>query len=146
MKFHNRRQLKSSAKLFGIEYYHDSVGLPECPYLERYVIDLKWFSIRLHIWHASDDQRCFHDHPWWFITVPLKGRYKDINDRDEHVVKFPSIHFRKAHHKHKVLLLSKKCYTLLLTGAKSREFGFWIDGKFVKRNKYFNTYKHHPCE
>lgn len=33
----------------------------------------------------------------------------------------------------------------MLSGKKSRNAGFWVDGKYVKSNKYFYSYGHHPC-
>jgi len=51
--------------------------------------------------------------------------------------------FRAAEHKHCVEVKSKHCWTFLITGPKRRKFGFWVNGKFVKRNKYFYEYGHH---
>lgn len=130
----------------GMSFFHDKVGLPECPYLVRWVADFKFFSIRLHKWLGSDDQRHPHDHPWWFITVPLYGCYYDIVENGKEVMWPFRIRFRPANHQHKVKLISKKCWTLLITGKECRRFGFWVNGKFVKRNRYFYDFKHHPCE
>ena len=127
-------------------FIHDKVGLPDCPYLERWILNFNLFSIRLHKWHSSDDQRYFHDHEWDYITFVLRGSYRDISPNKEVNLKALTIAYRKAEHQHKVLLLKKPCYTLLLTGPKRRQFGFWVNGKFKKRNRYFYDFKHHPCE
>ena len=61
------------------------LGNPECPFIRRWMIlwKLTGPSIRLHHWMANDDERACHDHPWWFITLPIKGKYTDISERDE---------------------------------------------------------------
>jgi len=143
----NHRHKTKRKSFLGISFFYDSVGLSECPYLCRWVLDFKWFSIRLHQWKGSDDQRHPHDHPWWFITIPLYGCYYDITEDDTKEVIWPfRIRYRKAEHRHKVKLISKTCWTILLTGRQTREFGFWVNGKFKKRNRYFYDYKHHPCD
>lgn len=39
------------------------------------------------------------------------------------------------------------CWTVLLTGPEKRVWGFWVNGKFRKRNKYFYEHgHHHPCD
>ncbi len=38
------------------------------------------------------------------------------------------------------------CWTLLLFGREWRDWGFFVDGKFWRRNKYFFKYGHHGCE
>jgi len=51
---------------------HDLVFDDNQPYLERWIIWLG-FTIRLHKFHKGDDDRAFHDHPWWFITMPFSA-------------------------------------------------------------------------
>lgn len=55
----------------------EKLGDPECPYMQRWVINFRLFSIRVHRWWRSDDKRAQHDHPWWFITWIIKGSYTD---------------------------------------------------------------------
>lgn len=57
----------------------EPLGKPECPYMFRWVFVFFGFSIRLHHWIRSDDKRFFHDHPWSFITLVLKGQYTDVS-------------------------------------------------------------------
>lgn len=142
----NHRHSKRISSFLGLSFFRDKVGLPECPYLYRWVADFKLFSIRIHKWVGSDDQRHPHDHPWWFITIPLYGCYYDITEERKEVVWPLRIRFRPAKHQHKVELISKTCWTLLITGKQTRDFGFWVDGKFTKRNRYFFDFKPHPCD
>jgi hypothetical protein len=127
-------------------FIHDRVGVPKCPYLERWILNFKWFSFRLHKWHGSDDQRHFHDHGWWYVTFVLYGEYNGISPSEIIRLKAGNIAFRKAKHQHKVLLIKKPCWTFLITGAERRVWGFWVNGKFKKRNRYFFDHRHHPCE
>lgn len=119
-------------------------GRPECPYFKRWLLDLRLFSIRLHHWVGSDDQRALHDHPWSFVTIILKGSYIDrTEDGDEHMTP-GKIRFRPALHSHTVI--ATDCWSIIFTGPKTRKHGFWVDGKWRKSNKYFFAYGHHPCE
>lgn len=123
------------------------VGLKECPYLYRIVLPCKWFSIRLHWWVASDDLRSLHDHPWWFLTLVLWGSYTDYTRGGRDILRFGSLRFRPANHKHRVYIHSKRCITLLITGPESRRWAFYPlgTGKRLMRDKYFAEYGHHPC-
>ena len=127
------------------------LGLEECPYLERWMLDLRLFSIRIHHFRSNDDDRALHDHPWSFLTFILKGGYTDVSDiGDKHLKRF-SFNYRHATHKHTVEVDPGGVWTLCLTGPKHRNWGFWVpkkDGtfKFKKANKYFIEHGHHPCE
>lgn len=124
----------------------EPLGLPECPYVIRWRLETKWFSVRLHHWLKPDDDRAFHDHPWSFTTFVLKGGYVDKNPDGEQHLKAFTIQHRDAHHKHTVVPDEGGCWTIIFTGPKIRNWGFWVKGKFIKMNKYFLTYGHHPCD
>src|SRR6266699_3045226 len=124
----------------------EKLGLPECPYLIRWRFDTRRGSVRLHHWIGPDDERAFHDHPWWFGTVVLKGGYTDhLPNGDDHV-RGGSVRYRPALHQHTVLPDAGGAWTLLITGPKIRPWGFWFDGKFLKANKWFAVFGHHPCD
>ena len=131
--------------------------------MKRWLIDFGIFSIRLHHWLYSDDQRNYHDHPWAFITIILKGGYTDISPKDQNDISkeeskkermtFGTVKYRPANYKHTVKVDKKGCWTLLLTGREKRDWGFWVkrkDGsniyRLMKRNRYFLRVGHHPCE
>lgn len=133
-------------------------GLEECPYFYRYIIDFGAFAIRLHNWLGDDDHRAYHDHPYWFLTIVLKGGYTDVSPafKGEHyagkefesrdVLRFGSIRFRPAEFKHSVQDVIPGTWTLLLTCKPFRRWGFWKDGKWFTRDKYFAEQGHHPCD
>lgn len=132
--------------------YKRELGLAECPFLQRTMLDLRLFSIRLHHFRSSDDDRALHDHPWWFFTLILKGGYTDVSDTGDTVMKRGHLYFRKAHHRHTVQVNPGGVWTLCLMGPKSRTWGFWVDRKdgkgkrFLKANKFFITHGHHQCQ
>jgi hypothetical protein len=76
----------------------------------------------------------------------LKGGYTDRNPAGEdHLGRF-SVRFRPALHRHTVVPDPGGAWTLMITGRKTRHWGFWRDGrKFVKANKWFLSEGHHPC-
>src|SRR5882724_2366940 len=126
-------------------FSHQKLGLSECPYLERWVVNFRLFSIRLHHWMASDDQRHFHDHPWWYVSFVLSGSYIDRSLDGDVPRATHSIAAYKATHRHSVII-DRPCWTLLFTGRECRVWGFWVNGRFRKRSKYFFIFGHHPCE
>lgn len=126
-------------------FTHERLGLPECPYLERWVLNFRWFSIRLHHWMGSDDKRNLHDHPWWFWSLVLWGSLTDVSEKGRTHRRPGSVAFFPAEYRHSVEI-PKRCWTLLVTGPQTRVWGFWVNGKFRKRNKYFYMYGHHGCD
>lgn len=131
----------------GIKFsWREKVGLPECPYLTRWVLDFGLFAIRLHRWQSSDDSRAFHDHSWWFITLVLWGSYTDVSPAGRDLLRPGSIRFRRAIHQHTVEIHKPGTISLLLTGSVVRRWGFWVKGKLHRRDRYFATMGHHPCD
>jgi hypothetical protein len=126
--------------------WNEPLGKLECPYAYRWVLNLWFISFRIHYFIRSDDSRYFHDHGWWFLTFILKGSYVDVspNGRDE--LKVGSIRYRKATHKHYVEVLQGGVWTFLITGKSSRNWGFWVNGKFKRPLKYFHKFGHPPCD
>jgi hypothetical protein len=123
----------------------EHLGLPTCPYVIRWMIETPLGSLRVHHWLGPDDDRAFHDHPWWFLTFVVKGGYTDKCPHWVEHLRAPAIRRRAAHHKHTVVPDEDGAWTVMVTGPKVRVWGFWKDGKFVKANKWFLTRGHHPC-
>lgn len=122
----------------------ERLGRPECPYLHRWVADFGLFSIRVHHFLRSDDNRNLHDHPWWYCTLVLRGSYRDVSEQGEELLTPGKVAFRRALHRHTVQTAG--VWTFLVTGPQVRRWGFWVKGKFRKANKYFLMYGHHPCD
>lgn len=58
----------------------------------------------------------------------------------------PTIRFRSAHHTHTVQVDPGGCWTLMLTGPHERDWGFWVDGTWMRMRRYFRDHGHHPCD
>jgi hypothetical protein len=60
----------------------------------------------------------------------------------------PSIAFRAAEHRHRVVLRKHRdgnpipCWTLILTGPKQREWGFWCPQGFVVWTRFVDRTNH----
>jgi hypothetical protein len=132
--------------------WRERLGLPECPYLIRWRLETPFGSFRVHHWLGPDDSRAFHDHPWWFLTFVIRGCYGDQAPDDSpagyrtEFLRAPAVRFRPALHRHTVVPCPGGAWTILVTGRRTRAWGFWPGGtKFVKANKWFLTRGHHPC-
>lgn len=104
------------------------------------------FSVRVHHWLGPDDDRAFHDHPWWFLTFVLWGSYEDRSPDGTDRLHAGSVRYRPALHRHTVVPGRHGAWTVLVTGPKVRNWGFWRDGKkFYKARRWFASQGHHPC-
>jgi hypothetical protein len=87
----------------------------------------------------------------------LKGGYTDVSPIEKNgqiigksldLLRAGSIRFRKATHKHSVVIDSDGCWSLLFTSPVVRHWGFWIPGRenLLRPLRYFERYGHHQCE
>jgi len=130
--------------------WNRKLGLPEAPYARRWVLPLpKGYSLRLHNWMHDDDPDAFHDHPTWFITFVLWGGYRDalhmpnLKKTVYDYLRIGSIRFRSAEHLHRVTEVKPNTWTLCLFGNGKRRWSFFMNGRQVKRDKYFVEVGHH---
>jgi hypothetical protein len=125
------------------------------------------FQTCIHVFHRSDADD-LHDHPWNFVTIPLLRGYMEetvcpecngsgwdyecywacscVRDQGTEVPSgrirkrvYPLIpYFRKATHRHRVILIdNKRAVTLVFMGAYIRRWGFWVNGQWVYWKRYF---------
>lgn len=141
---------------------HFYIGGRENPYMMRWFIVPRnpWINIYLHKFMRDDDDRALHDHPWWFVSVMLWGRYLETREvcrkgmafwmyvKEEAVRKTPSIAYRKATDRHRVTLAKDAdgkplpCWTLVITGPRVRTWGFWCPQGFVKWSDFVDQDDH----
>lgn len=116
------------------------IGGAEQPYLKRWwlIPRNRVFNIYLHNMLRDDDDRALHDHPWWNVSIILRGGY------DEHMPKFPrewpwnrdlavqarragQIVLRRANAVHRLTLPTgnAESWSLFITGPVVRHWGFW---------------------
>lgn len=100
--------------------------------LRWYVIPRNpWLNVYLHKFLHDDEDRALHDHPWWFVSVMLKGKYSEETQHGWRYRVAPSVAFRSATHAHRVVLPRTiytntiiPCWTLVITGRVVRDWGF----------------------
>lgn len=111
------------------------------PYMKRWHIipRNRFFNIYLHHFLRSDDDRALHDHPWWNVSILLKGSYLEHLPNSKRILKAPCIKARGAKSAHRIQLFpishawidgrlrvdkEHPVWTLFITGPKIREWGF----------------------
>jgi hypothetical protein len=128
------------------------------PYMHRYYLFLKErkkfpFNVVLHKIVKSDDP-IFHDHPWEYMTIVLRGGYWEHTFKYENSVRIEnvkwrgpgSIIIRGADDCHWLELDKEKpATTLFFMGPQEREWGFLTeDGpkyKWVKHDEYLTDWQ-----
>jgi hypothetical protein len=122
-------------------------------YLDRwYLIPRnRFFNIYLHRFHGSDPGRHLHDHPWWSLSIVLRGHYTEVlperplarrygvwgNER----VRLPgSFVLRRPTDQHTLVRVARPTWTLFLTGPRVREWGFWENGEWVPWEEYYRRH------
>lgn len=54
------------------------IGGREDPYMIRHIIaKCPWFGVCIHKFCRSDYEHALHDHPWWFVSLVLRGGYME---------------------------------------------------------------------
>lgn len=60
----------------------EKLGYEDNPYLIRWTFIVFGYSMRIHHWIKSDDNRYFHDHSANLISIVLKGHYWNVKPID----------------------------------------------------------------
>lgn len=60
----------------------EKLGYENNPYLVRWTFIFFGYSMRIHHWIKSDDNRFFHDHSADLLSIVLKGRYWNVKPYD----------------------------------------------------------------
>jgi hypothetical protein len=133
-----------------------TVYVEEERYLDRWIVYLNGYTLRLHRFWRGDDDRASHTHPWWFITFPmasyLENTYSHGRLLDTRVVRRWRFHYRPADFEHYVLgrmywfhsrshafsvWNGKPWYTIVIAGPKRDTWGFYPEpGKFIRHDKW----------
>lgn len=118
------------------------IGGAEHPYMLRWWVipRNRWFNIYLHKILRDDDDRALHDHPWWNVSILLRGAYRevmpDLSRRPTpyaRIADLPtraklrragSIVFRRATASHRLEVAKGPVWSLFITGPVIREWGF----------------------
>jgi len=108
-------------------------------YLTRYVIRRNEERQAVYLHHfTGTDKDAQHDHPKWFISLGLKGRYVEETPDGNRVWQAPWFRFFPAEHRHRIIVPpGEECWTLTITGAGAdREWGFFPEGVYVPWRDY----------
>lgn len=160
-------------KLFGIP--EELNGANRCPtYMYRWtlygrrkrdsllgkLLGQPWLKLYLHHFVSDDWSLDLHDHPKRFISIGLKGGYREITPENakpwngtwlpglnQEVFSAPWIRSFPAEHVHRVIMLRseaapdvpKDCWTLVIVLRSTRDWGFWHGGKFVHWKAYVGS-------
>ena len=126
-----------------------AIGNQADPYLKRWYIfppKAKYgLNVYLHQILKSDDDRALHDHPWWNISIVLKGGYVEHLPGGVSKWRGPgSIIFRKATAAHRLQLSERNvindagayskiipCWSIFITGKWQRVWGFHCPQGFI---------------
>ena len=115
------------------------IGGEASPYLRRWwlIPRNRWFNIYLHHFCRSDDDRALHDHPWWNVSILLRGSYLEhMQDGSVRKRVAGGIVARGADALHRIELFPRPktrpqqmpgelpVWTIFITGPRVREWGF----------------------
>ena len=123
-----------SWKIWEVTY----VGAEEAPLIIRYqLFRTPRFGIWIHKMLRSDHDRALHDHPWNFISIILKGGYKELTDMGLFTHKPGSLLLRPAEWRHRVIMEpGTVSWNLILVFKRRRLWGFWPNGQWCWWRKY----------
>lgn len=135
-------------------------GNLENPYMNRWHIipRNRWFNIYLHEILQPDDERALHDHPWWNLSIVLRGGYLEhlkARPGDIHqeyaIWRSPgSLVLRRASTAHRLSLARRwdhskgkyswlPCWSLFITGPVIRIWGFHCPQGWVEYSKFLTV-------
>ena len=146
--------------------WKEKLGYEDNPYLIRWTFILFGYSIRIHHWIKSDDNRFFHDHSADLLSIVLKGYYHNVKPI---FINLPPIHkgwnnskycyvegifnswhnffhmgrsiwFSKAEDQHYLSIPKGGAWTLMFEGRPRHKWGFYVNGKKWRPLRYFHKY------
>jgi len=101
----------------------------------------RYFNIFLHKFERSDDDRALHDHPWYSISILLKGEMIEHRwgDKVRYIPRFLPI-FRFAKFAHRIELVKGPVWTLFITGPRIRTWGFHTRAGWMESSEFLAEY------
>lgn len=121
------------------------VGADGDPYLDRLrLVQTPWFGVYLHHIHRPDRDRDPHDHPWAFMSFVLAGAYRETVWPDKHNLSACTERVRARwslrclgrRAAHIITETAGSLWTLVLTGPRRGEWGFWTTAGFAGWRDY----------
>lgn len=113
-------------------------------YITRlHLIKTPFGAIDIHWINAPDAEPYLHDHPVTFLSIILRGWYRETRSKKQGVYKshlrrwFNFIRASKDDRHCIVRVASGGALTVCFMGPKQREWGFHIDGTWVHWKAYY---------
>lgn len=115
-------------------------------YLHRWSLWLPLgLSIKIHRIMRTDEDRCEHDHPWWFIRFILWGGYTEqINGKLRQRKPWRPWAFWRIYpclpsFRHRITKLPRKeNWSLVICGRNKGDWGFFTKKGWVSWRKFLN--------
>jgi hypothetical protein len=121
------------------------VGADGDPYLDRLrLVQTPWASLYLHHIHRPDLERDPHDHPWWFASLVIAGCYEELTWPDKTAAAPQTYRARPRWSvrclsraaAHRITSVDGSLWTLVLTGPRRGDWGFWRAGRCIPWREY----------
>lgn len=114
-------------------------------YITRlHLIKTPWFAVCLHWLNTPDPDPHLHDHPVSFLSIILRGWYKELSPRvfgggGYRVEEFTHRRFNWVRYskRHRIIRVGPDTLTLCFMGPKRQEWGFYTArGKVMWKDYY----------
>ncbi len=99
-------------------------------YMRRWrILHARWGGLRVHHILRSDLDRELHDHPFWYVSLVLRGGYTEETPDGRKIWYGPgALLFRSAASLHRLEIpAGESAWTLVLRGPIERVWGFATD-------------------
>lgn len=100
-------------------------------------------TIKLHNILRADNDRCHHNHPWWFVRLVLWGGYEEVYGEDNRtqILRPGSITYCPVEFRHRItrLLNGKSSWSLVITGPRVQSWGFFTRLGFQPWKTFVNA-------
>lgn len=121
------------------------IGSPSTPYMRRWWVIPRnpIFNVYLHQIVRSDDDRALHDHPWWNMSIILRGGYVEHTPKGQFQRNEGAVVFRGGKAAHRLEITGSPAWTLFITGPRFREWGFHCPHGWVPWAKFVSPDNQH---
>jgi len=115
-------------------------GGGRCKFLIRWTL-FQWrgWDLYLHKWVSDDWSEHLHDHSRNMVSVGIWGSYTEHLEGSTKRWRSPWIRLFPAAHRHRVVLNTKRVWTLILAWPNSHYSAFFVNGKRVGPNTYLRS-------
>ena len=109
-------------------------------YITRlHVVKTPWFAICLHWLNHPDPEPYDHDHPVSFLSIILRGWYKERRNGSNYELIHRRFNYIRASTDdiHTITYVAPNTLTLCLMGPKTREWGFHTPKGWIGWQDYY---------